>query len=210
MPVNIFCRNSCSQTKGARQPTREQFKVATGVSECVAGSDVGFLGVCTPRDANAVGFRCSSSGQLHVDSTRRLLIEGQHYCHRITTTHSHQPATGRIPRFTSPLFRADLPSSDVPDSDDATKEGLSFEVSDSSSLYGVPCQITPGVELGEGQRFNMPRPESHQLTITPTNVTAGQVIEISEVWHRRFRTVHAVHAIRYVDTSTVGHAQPSW
>eukprot|EP00903_Cladosiphon_okamuranus_P007236 g7023.t1 len=67
----------------------------------------------------------------------------------------------------------------VPDSEDTTKQGLVFDVTTSGAV--VPYQLTPGTTLGEGQRFNMPRPESNYLTIFPTNATAGQVIEISEV-----------------------------
>lgn len=97
---------------------------------------------------------------------------------------------------------------DVPDSDDATKEGLSLIVSDDaakddglnyvdSEELSAPIQITPGTELGEGERFNMPRPLKNQLHIIPINVTSGQVIEISEV-RRKSVPEHMAYPLRYV------------
>lgn len=64
---------------------------------------------------------------------------------------------------------------DVTDSDDPTKEVLSFTVD------GYLFETTPGTALGTGERFNLPRPETSAFTIIPTNVLPGQVIEISEV-----------------------------
>eukprot|EP00903_Cladosiphon_okamuranus_P012210 g11450.t1 len=62
----------------------------------------------------------------------------------------------------------------VPNSNDATMEGLSF-VADV-----VPFETTK-TALGTGQRVNFPRPSLIDIKLSPTNVVAGQVIEISEV-----------------------------
>lgn len=66
-------------------------------------------------------------------------------------------------------------------SDNATKEAVPFTASAAFGGFDVPCETAPGTELGTGERFNMPRPESNSVVIYPTNVTAGDVIEISEV-----------------------------
>lgn len=96
--------------------------------------------------------------------------------------HRKQHASNWLPflRFTR---RSRHSRSDFANSDDATKEALSFTVT--GGFYGleVPCESTPGTALGMGERFNMPRPVVDSITISPQTPSTGQVIEISEVRH---------------------------
>lgn len=100
-----------------------------------------------------------------------------------STAKPKQHASNWLPflRFTR---RSRHSRSDFANSDDATKEALSFTVT--GGFYGleVPCESTPGTALlGMGERFNMPRPVVDSITISPQTPSTGQVIEISEVRH---------------------------
>jgi len=111
---------------------------------------------------------------------------------RRTDTNTNNP-TRKEPHqkalFLPSIHRCLHPHPDVPDSDDATGEKLSFTVADDPDYafdLEVPCETTPGTALGTGERFNMPRPEVSTISINPLNAEAGQVIEISEVRHTKF------------------------
>lgn len=76
------------------------------------------------------------------------------------------------------LHPSPLVPSDVHESDDPTKEALVF----TAGAYpnNEPFQTTPGTPLGTGERFNLP-PTTSTVLFEFSNLTAGQIIEISEV-----------------------------